>query len=132
MAGRSGAGASSPLLAVRAPACQVARGARGELVDGARAEDANHGAEGEVVLGRHNAGEGTEEPVGLLLVGGDGGEEEALGGPGRGEGGEADGEVIHAADGPVASALMVVQRAGQRPATAQPCNDGGGQVAGVA
>jgi hypothetical protein len=35
----------------------------GELADGLRAENAHHGAEGEVVLGRHDAGEGAEEPV---------------------------------------------------------------------
>ncbi len=44
----------------------------------------------------------------------------ALAGPGRGEGAEAEGEVVDAADGPVAAALMVVQRAGQWPAAAKP------------
>src|SRR5262245_37888178 len=102
----------------------MARCGCGELADASRAEDAHGRAEGEVLLRRHDAGEGAEEPAGLLLVGGDGGEEAALTGPGRGEGGQAEGEVVHAADGPVAAALMVVQRAGQRPAAAQPRNDG--------
>jgi hypothetical protein len=52
----------------------------GELADAPRAEDAHHGAEGEVLFRRHDAGEGAEEQAGLLLVGGDGGEEVALAG----------------------------------------------------
>ena len=84
----------------------------GELADALRAEDAHYRAEGEVVLRRHDPGKGAEEPAGLLLVGGDGGEEEALGAGDRGEVGEADGEVVHAPDGSVAAALMVVQRGG--------------------
>src|SRR6516165_9138002 len=111
---------------------QMLRGGCGELSDAVGAEDARDRAEGEVLLGRHDAGEGTEEPVGLVLVGGDGGEERPLAGRGRAEGGEAEGEVVHAANGPVALALMVVQRGGQWPATAQPRDDGGGQVAGIA
>src|SRR5258708_35679003 len=106
----------------------VRRGCR-ELADALRAEDAHDRAEGEVVLGRHDAGEGAEEPVGLLLVGGDDGAEMALAGPGRGEGAEAEGEVVDAADGPVAPALMVVQRAGQWPAAAKPPDDVGGHGA---
>lgn len=45
-----------------------------------------------------------------------GAEEAALAGRGRGKGGQANGEVVHAADGPVTAALMV----------AQPGHDGGG------
>src|SRR5215468_11861033 len=96
------------------------RGGCGELADATRAKDAHDRAEGEVVPGRRDAGEGAEEPVGLLLVGGDGGEEEPLAGPGRGEGGEAEGEVVHPTDGLVALAPMVAQRGGQWPAAAQP------------
>ena len=102
----------------------MVRGGCGELADGPRAEDAHRRAGGEVLLRRHDAGEGAEEPAGLLLVGGDGGEEAALTGRDRGEGGQAEGEVVHAADGAVAAALMVAQRACQWPAAAQPGRDG--------
>ena len=67
-----------------------------------------------------------------MLVGGDGGEEAALAGRGRKEGGQVEGEIVHAADGQVAAALMVAQRVGQWPAAAKPRDDGGGQVTGVA
>src|SRR5260370_24996202 len=100
----------------------VRRGCR-ELADAPRAEEAHDRAEGEVLLRRHDAGEGAEEPVGLLLVGGGGGGEEALAGRGRGEGGEAEGEVVHAADGPVAAPLMVVQRSRRWPPAATPRSD---------
>ena len=75
-----------------------------------RAEGAQHRAGSEIPLGRHDAGEGGEEPVGLRLVGGHGGEEAALDRRGRPVGGEAEGEVVHAADRTVATALMVMQR----------------------
>src|SRR6185437_5268016 len=95
---------------------RMAGGGRHELANAPRAEDPHGRAEGEVVLRRHDAGEGAEESVGLLLVSSDSGQEVALYGSGRGKGGEAEGEVVDAADGPVAAALMVVQRVGQRPA----------------
>lgn len=76
----------------------------------------SHRAGSEIPLGRRDAGEGGEEPAGLRLVGGHGGEEAALDRRGRPEGGEAEREVVHAADGPVAAALMVTQRVVQRPA----------------
>src|SRR5262249_40572032 len=111
---------------------QFGRRGCGELADALRGEDARDRAGGEVVLRRHDAGERAEEPVGLPLVGGDGGEEQALAAPGRGESGEAEGEVVAAADGAVAPALIVAQRAGQWPAATKPRDDGGGQVTGVA
>jgi hypothetical protein len=47
--------------------------------DAPRAQDP-HGRSNEVLAGRHDAGEGTEEPARLLLLAGDGREEAA--GPG--------------------------------------------------
>src|SRR5262249_18871963 len=110
----------APGTAVADAGERVVQRSRGELADAPRAEDAHYRAEGEVVLRRHDAGEGAEEPVGLLLVGGDGGEEAALAGPGRGKGGQAEGEVVDAADGPVAPALMILPSVGPPPVRAKP------------
>jgi len=102
------------------------------IADGPRAEDAQRGPAGEVLLRRHDAGEGAEEAVGLLPVGGHGREEAELAGGGRGEGGQAEGEVVDAADRPVAPPLVVAQCGREGTAAAKAGDDGGGEVVGVA
>ena len=113
------------------PWAELGDGVPGEAEESARAQEAEGVAGGEERFDRDGTGEGTEEPVDVGRPAGQRSEQETLDRAG-GECGEADGEVVHRPDRLVAAALVVGEGGAQRAGTAEPGDDGRGELFGVA
>jgi len=101
----------------RAALSPAAAGAAAEHHGGhpADAEETDQIPRGEVVCYWHRAGDHAEEPIDLGLPPGQGGEQRLPFDPGRAEGGQLGGELVHGQRRLVPGLLITGQRGGDRP-----------------